>query len=91
MRLMNAEGKVLGEIREMQHEKKDVEKATIGMELALSCDGFTLGKEVNEDDYLYTYMTVDELADWEKNLDSLSTDEKELLQKIRKMLSKNPW
>jgi translation initiation factor 5B len=90
-RLMNANGTVVGEIREIQHEKKNVEKATIGMELAISCDGITLGKDCCEEDILYTYIIPDELKEWEKHLDALPSDDKMLLEKIKRMILKNPW
>jgi len=87
-RLMNRSGEVVGEIREMQREKEKVEEASPGDQLAISCDGIWVGKNVNEGDVLYPYMTVDELKRWENQLSMLSGDEKALFEEIRGMLRK---
>jgi len=90
-RLMNAKGEVMGELREIQHEKTKLEKADRGMEVALSCDSIVLGKDAKEGDILYTYMTKEELGAWQKNIDILNTEEKELLEEIKKIVSKSVW
>jgi len=90
-KLMNASGNVVGEIREIQHEKDKIEKATRGMEVAVSCDGTFYGKDVNEDDVLYSYITKDEFDEWRKHLNVRSSEDRELLDKISKILFKTPW
>ena len=90
-KLMNASGNVVGEIREIQHEKDKIEKATRGMEVAVSCDGIFYGKDVNENDLLYTYIPKQEFDEWRKHLNVLSSEDKELLDRISKILFKTPW
>jgi len=87
-RVMNRAGEVVGEIREIQREKEKVEEATAGDQLAISCDGISIGKNVNEGDVLYTYMTVDELKMWEERHTMLNDTEKTVLEEIRRMLRK---
>ena len=87
-RLMDKSGSVVGEIREIQKEKEKVEEAGLGDELAISCDGITVGKNVNESDVLFTYMTSDELAKWQSQLSMLNDNEKQVYDEIRKMLRK---
>lgn len=87
-RLMNGAGEVVGEIREIQREKEKVEEAATGEQLAISCDGIIIGKNVNERDVLYTYMTTDELKAWEERPSMLSDSEKAALEEIRRMLRK---
>jgi len=87
-RLMNRAGEVVGEVREMQKEKDKVEEALPADQLAASCDGVIIGKNVNEGDVLYTYMTADELKRWDMQLHLLNDHEKELFAEIRGMLRK---
>lgn len=87
-RLMNKQGEPVGEIREIQKDKEKVLEASPGDQLAVSCDGTCVGKNVHEGDVLYTYMTVDDLEAWEGQLSMLSSEEKELFEQIRKMLRK---
>jgi len=90
-KLMDASGNVIGEIREIQHEKDKIEKATRGMEVAVSCDGILYGKDVNENDLLYTHIPKHEFDEWKKHANVLSSEDKELLDKISKILFKTPW
>lgn len=87
-RLMDKSGEVVGQIREIQKEKEKVDEATIGDQLAISCDGIHLGKNVEEGDTLYTYMTLDEMNDWAKKSDMLRGDEKEVFEEIKRLLRK---
>lgn len=85
-RLMKASGEVVGEIREMQREKEKVAEASPGDQLALSCDGIAIGRNVAEGDVLYTYMILDEVKKWDGQLHMLSGPEKELFAEIRRAL-----
>jgi translation initiation factor 5B len=87
-RLMGRDGQVAGEIREIQKEKEKVDEAESGDELAISCDGIMMGKNVNEGDVLYTYMTADEIVKWDNQLSMLNAEEKTVFEEIRKMLRK---
>ncbi len=85
-RLMNKAGEVVGEIREIQKEKEKVIEASAGDQLAISCDGIYIGKNVTEGELLYTYMIVDELKKWDGQQHMLSDSEKELFGEIRRAL-----
>jgi translation initiation factor 5B len=85
-RLMNKAGEVVGEIREIQKEKEKVTEASSGDQLAISCDGISIGKNVTGGELLYTYMIVDELKKWDGQLHMLSEDEKALFAEIRRAL-----
>jgi translation initiation factor 5B len=87
-RLMNGSGEVVGEIREIQKEKEKVEEASAGDQLAISCDGIIIGKNADEGDVLYTYMTADEIVKWDGQLHMLDEGEKSAYEEIRKMLRK---
>ena len=87
-RLMNSSGQFVGEIRGIQHEKKDVDEATKGMQVAVSCDKITYGKDVNENEVLYVHMLEEEQKKWDKQMDLLDNDEKQLLEEIKAKLRK---
>lgn len=87
-RLMDSKGEAVGEIREIQREKEKVNEASAGDQLAISCDGINVGKNVNEGDVLYTYMTVDEIRKWEGQPSMLSAPEKELFEEMKGLLRK---
>lgn len=87
-RLMNAKGEVVGEVREIQHEKKPIEEATKGMQLAISCEGVHYGKNVNENDSLYVFIGDDDFAKWETQMNLLSEEERQLLQETRSKLKR---
>ena len=89
--LMNDSGEIIGKIKEIQEEKAKKEQAKKGDAVAISVDGPTLGRQVKENQILYTRPTdADEkllMGDFANLLDK---DEKELLKKIAeiKKLSK---
>ncbi|MBI5223840.1 translation initiation factor IF-2 [Candidatus Micrarchaeota archaeon] len=85
-RLMNESGEIVGEVREIQKDKEKVEEAGTGDQLAISCDGIILHKNVTEGELLYTYMTEDEMKKWDSQLQMLSKEEKEVFEKIKKLL-----
>ena len=87
-RLMNKSGEVVGQVREIQKEKEKVEEASAGDQLAISCDGIMIGKNVAEGDILYSYMTKDEIDLWNEKIDMLGEDEKELFEEMKRMLLK---
>lgn len=86
--LMNKRGDIVGEIREIQHEKEKVEEAKAIMQIAISCDGINYGKNVEEKEELYTYITSEEAQKWEAQKELLTGEEKALLNEIRNMLKK---
>ncbi len=87
-RLMNKDGEIIGEVREMQHEKEKIEEATQGQQIALSADGVIIPKNAEENDVIYTYMTADEIKKWDDQLSLLNEMEKTVFEEIRKLLRK---
>ena len=51
--LVNARGVRVGRVREVQSESKTIDRATEGMEVAVSIDGAVIGRNVREGDELY--------------------------------------
>ncbi len=88
-RLMKKDGEIVGQVREIQKEKEKVDEAGKGAQLAISCDGIHIGKNVNAGDVLYTCMSREEIELWKDRQDMLDDEEKELYLQIKKMLSKH--
>ncbi len=84
-RLMNRAGEIVGEVREIQKEKEKVDEAAAGQQLAISCDGIHYGKNVNENDILYVYLTSDEIKMWEEKKAMLGGDEKAIFEEVKQM------
>ena len=81
MRLMK-NGKVIGEIKSIQKDNKEVKKASKGEELAVSISGAEAGKDVFEGDELMSFIPNKQFEEIEKFLD-LNTEEKKLLNEIK--------
>ncbi|MFH1821485.1 MAG: translation initiation factor IF-2 [Methanobacteriota archaeon] len=81
--LMQKEGKNVGTIRELQKDKKSVQEAKLGDELAVSIDGPMVGRHIQEGDVLYTDIPRDHVLALKRDLrDLLSGDELAVLDEI---------
>jgi translation initiation factor 5B len=82
------DGVIIASVKGMQHDKKSVDEATKGMQLALSCEEPYYGKDVKERDILYVFMNSEQMKIWDKQLNLLSEEEKQVLQEIKDQLRK---
>ncbi|RLG57380.1 MAG: translation initiation factor IF-2, partial [Hadesarchaea archaeon] len=74
--VMRKDGKPVGTVKEMQREKRAVQVAKLGDELAVSIDGPMIGRHVQEGDVLYTDIPRDHVLALKGELrDLLSGDE----------------
>jgi translation initiation factor 5B len=81
--IMNSEGKVVGNVHQIQEEGKSVPELTRGKQAAISVTGPTIGRQINEGDIFYTLPAEAELKTInEKYLSSLSSDDVELMKEI---------
>ncbi len=81
--LMHENGDTIGRVKEMQNNGMSVGEAKKGESVAISVDGITFGRQVKDNDVLYSHINDDE----EQLLRSkfnylLSEEEKELLNEI---------
>ncbi len=81
LKLMREDGRVIGRIKGIQEENQSVDEAKQGSEVAVSVDGITIGRQVKGGDILYTDIPEDD-AKKLRDLDALTFDEKEVLEKI---------
>jgi len=80
--LMNEKGEIVGKIKEIQEEKTKREQAKKGEQVAISVDGPTLGRQIKENQLLYTKLSdADERLLQGDFSDLLDNDEKELLKR----------
>jgi translation initiation factor 5B len=81
--LMSDTGTIIGKIKEVQEEKSSLGVAKKGMQVAISVDGPTFGRQIKEGNVLYTRVAdADERLLGTEFKDLLDNDEKELLNKI---------
>lgn len=69
-----------GVIKGLELDGKKIQKATIGMEVSMAIEGVTVGKQINEEDILYSSISEKEAKILEyKMFDNLNNDQKETL------------
>jgi translation initiation factor 5B len=61
VRLMDKEGKEVGVLEQIQDKGKPVQEAVKGMQVAISVKGPTLGRQIKENDDLYSFPTSHEV------------------------------
>ncbi|HIP66516.1 MAG TPA: translation initiation factor IF-2 [Candidatus Nanopusillus sp.] len=89
--LMREDGKVVGKVKAMQSESKSLNEARRGDKVAISIDGAIVGRHLEENDILYTYIDESEFKKYKQHKEILTEDEKEVLREIaRIMRRKNP-
>jgi translation initiation factor 5B len=81
MRLMDHEGKHIGNIKGMQSENKPIPEAIQGQEVAISIEGVTVGRQIKGGDIFFTDIPESD-AKKLRLLDVLNEDEKDVLNKI---------
>lgn len=84
--VMNADGKTVGEVRALQDKGESIPEAKRGMSVAVSIEGPTVGRQINEKDILFsvinesTYKRILELKEL------VSPDELEVLDEIKSIM-----
>ena len=82
--LIRKDGKRVGEIQQIQDNKKSIDRATKGMEVAISIKGNVMvGRQIDEGDILYTDVPKEDLEILlTKFKDSVTDDMKEVIKEI---------
>jgi len=87
--LMNKNGNIIGRIREIQDNGVTLQEAKKGDKVAISIDDITFGRQVKEEDILYTHVNDEsERLLRQKFSDLLNNEEKELLDVISEIKQK---
>ena len=86
-RMITNDGTMIGKIKGIQNEKEPVDNAKKGDRFAISIEGPTFGRQINEGMMLYTYVSEEDYKLLSKEFAHLINDEEmALLQKIRKII-----
>ncbi len=81
--LMNGTGTIIGKIREIQDNGKSIPEAKKGESFAISVDDAVLGRQIKEDDTLYTHLNDERISLLKYKFQHLlSDDDKRVLEKI---------
>ncbi|MGI0100959.1 MAG: translation initiation factor IF-2 [Candidatus Micrarchaeaceae archaeon] len=90
-RMITDAGIMVGKIKGIQNEKEPAEIAKKGDRMAISIEGPTFGRQIRENQILYTYITDNDYRLLTKDFSNLmNEEERELLEKIRSIkLSKD--
>lgn len=84
-------GRVITSIKQIQHEQESLKEAEKGTQVAISFEGVTIGRQIREEDILYSEITEDEFRKMKEYSECLSEQEKSLLKEIAEIKRKeNP-
>jgi translation initiation factor 5B len=82
--LMLGDGTVVGRIQSIQEKNQAIDRAEKGQRIAVSIEGPTVGRQISEEDILFTSVPLEQLEQLEKDF-----EDKALLSEIRKIKEKN--
>ncbi|MAG39400.1 translation initiation factor IF-2, partial [Candidatus Pacearchaeota archaeon] len=72
----------IGHVKEIQHEKNNVQEATAGQEVAISMPGVNFERQLEVGESLYTNLGESQFRKFKENKDLLTSEEKSILQEI---------
>ncbi len=91
MRLMKNDGKTVGDIVAVQEHGETAKSAKIGQRVAISIDGAVVGRNIREDDVLFTVISGRDYKFLIKNRELVSDNELNVLEEIKEIMTKkNP-
>lgn len=82
LNLIDEKGEKIGRIKNIQSEKKSVEEAGEGLEVAISVSGVNFERVLKDKNYLYSDISESHFKTFKKNKDLLSSNELRALQEI---------
>ena len=89
--LMKKDGKKLTEVKEMQLEKENIEEAERGKKVAASLTNVTIGRQLQEEDVLYSAVPESDFRKFKNLKKTLTAEEIEILKEIAEIMRKeNP-
>ena len=82
LNFINRDDVKIGHVKEIQHEKKNVQDASIGQEVAISMPGVNFERQLTVGESLYTNMGESHFRKFKEHKNLLSVDEKKILQEV---------
>lgn len=80
--LMDVQGETVAHVKQIQSDKRTVEEAEAGKEIALSLPGVNFERQLASHSYLYSQVSSSQFKEFKKHKDLLSSDEIKVLQEI---------
>ncbi len=81
-RFINRDDKKIGQVKEIQHEKKSTNKIESGKEVAVSMPGVNFERQLEKGEFLYTNLGESQFRKFKEHKNLLSPEEKSILQEI---------
>lgn len=81
IKLLREDGSVIGRIKGIQSQNQSVDEAKQGEEVAISIEGVTVGRQIKNNDVLFTDIPEED-AKKLRDLKLLNIDERDVLEKI---------
>lgn len=89
--IMKSDGKEIGRVKSLQADQETVEKAEAGKQVAVSMEGVTIGRQINEGDILISSVPEEDFRKMKELKKYLSEKEIIILKEIAKIKrEKNP-
>jgi translation initiation factor 5B len=80
--LIDEKGEKVGKIKNIESEKKSIQEANEGMEVAVSMSGINFERVMKDKNFLYSDLGESQFRNFKKNRDLLSGNEMKILQEI---------
>jgi len=88
--LMKEDGDMVGRVKEIQDNGIGKQEAKKGESVAMSMEDVTFGRQIKDNDVLYTFISSEDIRNLKyKHADMLTEEDKDLLEKLYEMNSKN--
>jgi translation initiation factor 5B len=88
LNFINGRDEKIGHVKEIQHEKNNVQEALKGQEVAISMPGVNFERQLEVGESLYTNLGESQFRKFKDNKDLLSSEEKSVLQQIAQVKRK---
>lgn len=89
--LMKSDGVILTEAKSIQQEQETIEKAERGKQVAVSMPNITIGRQLHEEDILYSVISEEHFRKFKEFKKYLSHEEINVLKEIAEIMrNKNP-
>ena len=83
--LMNEKGKEITNVKGIQMEQENIEKAEKGKQVAVSLEKVTIGRQLLEQDVLYSSVPEDDFRKMKELKQYLTGDEKTIIKEIARI------
>jgi len=87
--LMKKDGNTLTEVKAMQKDQENIDKAERNEQVAVSMEGVTVGRQINEGDILYSSIPEEHFIKFKEFKRFLTKEEIEILKEIAEIKRKN--